>query len=378
MPDPIFDKAIAGRMTKFRIDELSGVDRPAQGPARAVLMKRDGGGAATPYWKKDYSADQRKEMADAGQAMPDGSFPIKTGADLKNAIRAIGRASDPAAAKAHIISRAKALGATDTLPEGWVSKSGKDREGEVMNSAIKKALGLPETASDDETAAAITKAAADLKQATADLAKAKAVADMADDEKDYCKEMSDTEKESFMSMTPADRKAKMKKAMADDEVLTVGGATIRKSAVGEGVFAVMKAQQERLDGQAEEIKKAREESETAAFAKRATDEFPHVAGTVDERVAMLRHVAKADEGVRKAFDAVFTAAERLAKSAFARVGHDGGIEPAETSAEAQLNKKAEEIRKAKPELSFAKAYAEACRANPDLYAKADGRAAADE
>ncbi len=34
--------AIAGRMTKFRITELSGCTKPAQEGARAVFMKRDG------------------------------------------------------------------------------------------------------------------------------------------------------------------------------------------------------------------------------------------------------------------------------------------------------------------------------------------------
>jgi len=32
--------ALAGRMTKFRITELSGVDRPAQIGAKALIMKR--------------------------------------------------------------------------------------------------------------------------------------------------------------------------------------------------------------------------------------------------------------------------------------------------------------------------------------------------
>lgn len=66
-----------------------------------------------------FSADERKGMAEEGKAMPDGSFPIENESDLKNAIQAIGRAKDPAAAKAHIKKRAKALGMTDSLPEGW-------------------------------------------------------------------------------------------------------------------------------------------------------------------------------------------------------------------------------------------------------------------
>jgi len=71
--------------------------------------------------RKDYSTKQRKQMAKDGTAMPDGSYPIADVADLKNAISAYGRATDPAAVKAWIKKRAKALGATDELPDDWRS-----------------------------------------------------------------------------------------------------------------------------------------------------------------------------------------------------------------------------------------------------------------
>lgn len=70
--------------------------------------------------KREFSADERKAAAKEGAALPDGSFPIKTVQDLENAVHAYGRAKDKAAAKAHIIKRAKALGATDKLPKGWI------------------------------------------------------------------------------------------------------------------------------------------------------------------------------------------------------------------------------------------------------------------
>lgn len=70
---------------------------------------------------RDYSPEQRDAMAKDGRAMPDGSFPIADEEDLRNAIQAIGRASDPKAAKKHIKKRAKALGKTDLLPEDWAS-----------------------------------------------------------------------------------------------------------------------------------------------------------------------------------------------------------------------------------------------------------------
>lgn len=69
--------------------------------------------------KRMYSADDRRAMAKAGAALPDGSFPIKDEEDLKNAIQAFGRASDPKAAKLHILKRATELDAEDLIPAAW-------------------------------------------------------------------------------------------------------------------------------------------------------------------------------------------------------------------------------------------------------------------
>lgn len=71
------------------------------------------------FVERKFNVAARKKAAKSGAAMPDGSFPIENRQDLSNAIRAIGRASNPAAAKAHIKTRAKALGATDLLPDDW-------------------------------------------------------------------------------------------------------------------------------------------------------------------------------------------------------------------------------------------------------------------
>lgn len=68
---------------------------------------------------RDFPADERRKLAKQGIAMPDGSFPIKTKQDLKNAIRLAGKASNPAAARAHIKKRARALGLEDMIPDSW-------------------------------------------------------------------------------------------------------------------------------------------------------------------------------------------------------------------------------------------------------------------
>lgn len=68
-------------------------------------------------FEKDYSTEQRKEMAAKGLALPDGSFPIKDIKDLKNAILSYGRSTDHSEVAKFIAKRAKALGAEDLIPD---------------------------------------------------------------------------------------------------------------------------------------------------------------------------------------------------------------------------------------------------------------------
>lgn len=86
-------------------------------------------------FKRDFSTSKRKTLAKSGAALPDGSFPIANTSDLKNAVMAFGRAKDQAKAKAHIISRARALGAVSSLPESWNVK-----KEETMYTKVLKAL----------------------------------------------------------------------------------------------------------------------------------------------------------------------------------------------------------------------------------------------
>ncbi len=105
--------------------------------------------------KRDVGATERKRLASEGKALPDGSFPIASEADLKNAISAYGRAGDKPKARRHIIRRARALGAVAMLPESWsVAKESSD-EGRSLGGMedgllkrIAKKLGI----SDEELA----------------------------------------------------------------------------------------------------------------------------------------------------------------------------------------------------------------------------------
>ena len=86
--------------------------------------------------KRAFSEDKRQEMAKEGTAMSDGSFPIASENDLRNAIMAHGRAKDPEAAKAHIKSRAAALGLEAMLPEDWKAAEKSSPAEEFIQSLV--------------------------------------------------------------------------------------------------------------------------------------------------------------------------------------------------------------------------------------------------
>lgn len=73
------------------------------------------------HFKREFSKEQREELAEEGKALPDGSFPIVNVKDLRNAIQAIGRARNPEVAKAHIMKRAAELTREDMIPEEWMN-----------------------------------------------------------------------------------------------------------------------------------------------------------------------------------------------------------------------------------------------------------------
>src|SRR6266536_277985 len=139
-----------GEVVGGRIIEVSLVDRPSNPRTLFTLAKADGAELAAvdgaellertdidcdvpeahlgqPGGEilKFVSAAQRKKDAAAGVAMPNGDFPIPDEGHLRSAIGHLGNyTGDKAAARRHIIARARALGLTKLLPEGWnVSKA---------------------------------------------------------------------------------------------------------------------------------------------------------------------------------------------------------------------------------------------------------------
>lgn len=330
--------------------------------------------------KRDFSAKERKKDAKSGAAMPDGSFPIENAKDLANARKLVGHAKDPAAARRHIEARAKALGlskgdesmlgkaikfvksfgsanaslaasiksivddpaATDkgALIDETIKQFSDHVEGEIektlsggqpvisaedeMSVALKKALGLSETATEAEMIAAV------------EISKA----GMSDVEKTYHDALkTPDEQRAFRALSKADRAVKMAPA----------APTVAPE--------VQKALDENADLK-KRLAVLEDERALAKFVIEAVD-----LGIPASKAEILM---KADRGDKEAvgelkqlLKAAYAAAE--AGAVFKEFGGSGrGVDANDPNA--AIWAKADELRKTQPELSreqaFAKVYAD--------------------
>jgi len=333
---------MARRLRDLTITEVSGVDRGAGQGVQILLMKRDEG---EPYWKRDFTQEQRDHAASSGAALPDGSYPIQNKGDLKNAIAAIGRAKDPGKAKAHIKSRAEALGATDMLPDDWQ----KRQESEMALSAeMQKALDdavKTATASMQET---INKQAAELQ-----------VLKLTDAENAHCSDekMTEDQRKAFAAKTPEERAAAMKKR-ADQNVDPVAVAVAKALAPMQEQLTDLQKRNQALQAEADKV----------TFEKRA-----HEMGLRKDDGEMVRKAFSGDvdaqTALAKRIKEISTALSETQRAAgiFKELGSTGG--DGNTGPDDELKAKAAELRKADPKLSDAQAYSKASELHPDIFAR---------
>lgn len=184
---------------------------------------------------------------------------------------------------------------------------------------------LAKTVEELKTASATAKS--ELDKANAEKAEAEAIAktmsEMDEDEREHYKSLSKEDQAKFRGLSSGDRKKAVKKAADDDETITIDGKAIRKSAVGDGVFEIMKAQAKQIEKTQAEVAKERNAREQAEFTKRA-EALAHVPGSVEERTAMVAAVSKMSPELRKSFEAVLEQSDKLGKAGFDKLGHGGG------------------------------------------------------
>lgn len=181
--------------------------------------------------KREFSTEERDSAADRGQALPDGSFPIKNKSDLSNAIQAVGRAKNRARAIAHIKTRARALGASDMIPENWSKRAPSLSEVTLASAALQECIkSVMSDVEINDKDAAIEKlfteyesylagdpaepelTAMTLEQLSKayDEALAKEMTKWSDGQKAFYEKLTGDNKRSFAGMSPADRDKYMK------------------------------------------------------------------------------------------------------------------------------------------------------------------------
>jgi hypothetical protein len=142
-------------MRTFKLTSIDAVDRPAQVSSKLPILKRadgDDAGEFDPVIKRTFTAERRRQLMAEGKAMkPTGAFPIEDREDLKHAVESIGRAKDEAAARKHIVARAKALHAEDELPDDWMDDDDEPSVGKALDAQIRKMMkGTPAPSADSD------------------------------------------------------------------------------------------------------------------------------------------------------------------------------------------------------------------------------------
>lgn len=362
-------------MREFSIDEISAVDRPAQAHARMTLMKRSGNDVN----KDDYGAPQAivqevqaltfdEVLAEQGAreaacqvkdniyarwwalqrsfetiAADDEVSPQDKVSSMQDSLRQfIASLAEESKTIAEAVT--KSLSAVPALAE-LLNPDGNSSEGDTeMTAAEKKQLEelqkqvedltkKLEAASSDDPAAkaaelqqALDEATAKVEELTEKLATSEdeaAKARMSPEEREFMTTLDKEGKGKFLAMSADERKKAMKKSLDNDETVLVGGHTVRKSAVGEAQFAIIKAQQDELAKQADELRKEREAREAAQLTKRAEDELSHMPGETAEKVTVLHAIEKMDEAPRVALTKMLAVGDKAVAAAYDTIGHRG-------------------------------------------------------
>lgn len=130
---------------------------------------------------------------------------------------------------------------------------------------------------------------------------------------DKNKKMMSAMDEAGMDVEEADGKMKVSKR-AEPEFIDVDGEKILKSAVPAPLLA-------RLEKQSKELEDIRKAAELTELKKRATETMPNMAGTDDEKAALMKSVESiSDESVRDAVIKSLKAADAAVAKSFKELG----------------------------------------------------------
>ena len=199
---------------------------------------------------------------------------------------------------------------------------------------------------------------------------AKAIAEMNEAERTHYRTLDDVAKSAYILMSTDERAAEIKKLEdADPVVYTATDGTEYRKSAGEALIAMAKGR----DEDRKKIDELAKSNDDARLEKLADTEYQYLPGTTDTRVAIIKAAeAITDPEQRQAALDALKAQNAQMFKAFEEFGTSEALKEAATGNEAhqQLEKHAEDLRKADPSLSEADAYEKAGEQHPDLYTKA--------
>lgn len=340
-------------MRTFKIAEISGVDKPAQSGAVAVIMKRNDSQTAEELEKR--SALTTVERGHVHLMVLNGP---PDGVDLNAGQTSYDDGHQHPWVRTEggpiVIGLAKDIdGNPHTHMVAVISKNDGTEDGTADPAGGTGTVGTEGTTMPDPTK---KNEGPTVEELQAQLAHATSVAALNDAEKAHLETLKGDEQTAFLAKSADERKAVIedlaKNAQDEDPVVytTSDGIPLRKS-VGEAFVAIAKSN-DALRKDNAELKKQREQD---AFEKRADEELAHLPGTTVERAAMLKAIEGIeDDGQRKAALGALKAQNEALSSAFKDVG--SSIAPAAGSPDESLDTLAKKHHEDNPALTYEQSY----------------------
>lgn len=332
-------------LQQLRLTHISAVDKPCQEGAKALCIKR----APDPEDDEDEMKRRKEEVAECAKYVceTDGAHTFAEVLRENKFSQEIWPCVD-------------ALSQSIRSIVGDSSLTGGEREAKI-NASVDQFLSsvreiTPEVSKQLEELVVrkkegpmpktVEELQADLNKANSDLAAANTRADTE-------KARADTAEAALATEKTAHETTKVALVTATDETITVGGETIKRSEAGNGAFNVAKA--------------LRDERDTARLEKRASEDFRHAPGSASDKALVLKIVDHLpdEDPTKKAVLATLTAAEKMAKLGFERLGVNNGQTESQKAATQQFDDKVDEL--VKGGMAKAEAMSKARRENPDLF-----------
>lgn len=331
------------------LEEISGVDSPAQPTAKATIIKRDNGRSKlTQAISKSFLARDTKEKDFKSQlAIQEQDKKLWEARDklypmfdaLTTTISNI--VSDPNLSHEEKVIRVKQN--SDDFSVNVIAEI-PDVVSELTKLFEQAGISSPNTTQEtnmSEKDENLVKALEEQKNALEKAANLQKQLDfitsLTAEQLEVYKALDKKEREELDDLSDEDKKKKLTQKSNSDEVVKFEGKEIRKSAVGEEAFALYK----RMDDMRLEVQKAKDAEEMVRLEKRASEEFKHLAGTPAEIASVLKAIETLDNSTKETIQTIMKTAEEAAANAYVQKGAKIAADEVELKKKAQAAKIAE-------------------------------------